>query len=100
MSGDSFPQTCRGLVCYDRLPVVLHGVLHCLCGKHDSRGCALNLSELALLHGFFWFSFGGCLLALFAYDFFHFVIELLPDVVQVASRFVISLWSKSHDTER
>ncbi|MHB8199744.1 MAG: hypothetical protein ACYDD9_02885 [Acidithiobacillus sp.] len=37
----------------------------------------MTSSQLALSYGFFWFGFGGCLLALFAYDFFHFLVELL-----------------------
>lgn len=51
-------------------------------------------AQLAILHGFFWLSFGGCLLALFAYDIIHYLFELLPDVALVVSRLVIALWGK------
>jgi len=51
-------------------------------------------SELALAQGFFWYAFGGCLLALIAYDFFHLLIDLLSDVLQVAFLWVITKWGK------
>ena len=82
------------MVCDDRLPLVLHGVLHFLRGKYDCRGCLMTLTELALLHGFFWFSFGGCLLALLAYDFFHFLLDVLPEFLQVVFLWIISKWGK------
>lgn len=50
----------------------------------------MTLSELALLHGFFWFSFGGCLLALLAYDFFRFLLDVLPEFLQVVFLWIIS----------
>ena len=51
-------------------------------------------SELIFVHGLFWAIFGGCLLALFTYDFFYLLVDLLPDFFQVIFAWIISKRSK------
>ncbi|MCK9244213.1 MAG: hypothetical protein PHG39_05700 [Acidithiobacillus ferrooxidans] len=51
-------------------------------------------SEFVLAQGFFWYAFGGCLLALLAYDFFHFLLDVLPEFFQVVFLWIISKWGK------
>jgi hypothetical protein len=74
--------------------MVLHGVLHFLCGEYDCWGCFMTPSEFVLAQGFFWYAFGGCLLALLAYDFFHFLLDVLPEFFQVVFLWIISKWGK------
>lgn len=51
-------------------------------------------SELVLAQGFFWYGFGGCLLALLAYDFAILFLDLLLDFLPVAFLWVITKWGK------
>ena len=51
-------------------------------------------SELVLAQGFFWYGFGGCLLALLAYDLAYFFLDLLLDFLPVAFLWVITKWDK------
>ena len=51
-------------------------------------------SDIALLQGLFWVVFGGCLLALFAYDFFHFLLDMLPDMLRVSFFWLLGLFTK------
>ena len=51
-------------------------------------------SELVLAQGFFWSGFGGCLLALLAYDFANLFLDWLLDVLPVAFLWVVTKWGK------
>ena len=51
-------------------------------------------ADIALLQGVFWVAFGGCLLALFAYDFFHFLLDMLPDILRVSFVWLLGLFSR------
>ncbi len=51
-------------------------------------------ADIALLQGVFWIAFGGCLLALFAYDFFHFLLDMLPDLLRVSFLWLLTKWGK------
>ena len=51
-------------------------------------------ADITLLQGVFWIAFCACLLALFAYDFFHFLLDMLPDLLRVSFLWLISKWGK------
>ena len=54
----------------------------------------MTSADIALLQGLFLIVFGGCLLALFAYDFFHFLLDMLPDILRVSFVWLLGLFSR------
>ena len=51
-------------------------------------------ADIALLQGVFWIAFGGCLLALFAYDFIYMLVDFLPDLLRVSFVWLLGLFSR------
>lgn len=94
MSGESLYFGLASLAFSFRLSVVHLGPDLWFGNGYGSRGGVMSITEFTLIHGLFWATFGGCILALFAYDFFHFLVDLLPDFLQVVFRLIVSRWSK------
>ena len=51
-------------------------------------------ADIALLQGVFWIAFGGCLLALFAYDFIYMLVDFLPDLLRLSFFWLLGLFTK------
>ena len=51
-------------------------------------------TDVALLQDVFWFAFGGCLFALFAYDFIYLLVDFLPDLLRVSFVWLLGLFPR------
>ena len=51
-------------------------------------------ADVALLQDVFWFAFGGCLFALFAYDFIYMLVDFIPDLLRLSFFWLLGLFTK------
>lgn len=66
-------------------------------GLTRSPGAFMNNQMVYLLENAFWYSFGGCFLALFAYDAFHGLIDALSLLVTFIGNRIYNKSGGSHD---